>query len=73
VLRQELREQVREALDRLGPNDGELLVLRYVEQLSTPEIAAALGLSVGAVKMRHLRALQRLRVLLNDPFERDSP
>jgi RNA polymerase sigma-70 factor (ECF subfamily) len=61
LLRQELRDRVQAALDRLDPRDREVLVLRYLEQLSTAESAAALGISVGAVKMRHLRALQRLR------------
>jgi RNA polymerase sigma-70 factor (ECF subfamily) len=61
LLRREDRAQVRAALDRLDPRDREVLVMRYLEQLSMAEIAAALGLGVGAVKMRHLRALQRLR------------
>ena len=41
-------------------------MLRYLEQLSFDEIAAVLGLGVGAVKMRHLRALARLRGLLGE-------
>ena len=36
------------------------------EQLSVAEAAAALGISAGAVKVRHLRALQRLRDRLDD-------
>jgi RNA polymerase sigma-70 factor (ECF subfamily) len=66
--RQELRERVQAALDRLDPRDREILVLRYLEQLSTSEIAAALEIGLGAAKMRHLRALQRLRTTLGpDP------
>jgi RNA polymerase sigma-70 factor (ECF subfamily) len=68
LMRQELRDQVQAALDRLDPRDREVLVLRYLEQLSTAEIAATLGVSIGAVKMRHLRALQKLRADLGDEY-----
>ncbi len=66
LLREELRGRVRDALARLSENDREVLVLRYLEQLANAEIAAALGISEGAVKMRHLRALERIRALLAD-------
>jgi RNA polymerase sigma-70 factor (ECF subfamily) len=66
VLRQEEADRVRAALAQLAEGDREVLVLRYLEGLSNPDIAAALGISEGAVKMRHLRALERLRGLLAD-------
>jgi RNA polymerase sigma-70 factor (ECF subfamily) len=66
VLRKELRQRVRQALARLAPGDREVLVLRHLEQLSTAESAAVLGIGEGAFKSRHLRALQRLRALLRD-------
>ena len=69
LLRQELRERVQEALHHLSERDREVLVLRYLEQLATADIAAVLGLTEGAVKVRHLRALERLRTLLEDAFE----
>lgn len=54
-----------------GIHHRELLRLRYVEQLSVAETAAVLQISEAAVKMRHVRALERLRVFLNDqPEER---
>jgi RNA polymerase sigma-70 factor (ECF subfamily) len=66
----EERQRLREALARLGDLDREVLVLRYLEDLSTQEIAAVLGLTQPAVKMRQLRALRRLRDLLGeDPSE----
>jgi RNA polymerase sigma-70 factor, ECF subfamily len=61
LLQAELRSRVRAALDSLGSPDREVLVLRHLEQLSTKEMAAVLGISEGAVKMRQLRALARFR------------
>ena len=49
-----------------------MLVLRYLEQMSTAEIAAVLGTTPGAVKVRHLRALERLRGLLPDDRTEDQ-
>jgi RNA polymerase sigma-70 factor (ECF subfamily) len=66
LVRRELQERVRAALARLSATDREVLVLRYLEQLSTAEIAAVLGIGEGAVKMRHRRALDRLSRLLSD-------
>jgi RNA polymerase sigma-70 factor, ECF subfamily len=66
--REETRCKVREALDRLAQNDREVLVLRHLEQLSMREIASVLGLTEVAVKVRHLRALRRLRDRLGEQF-----
>jgi RNA polymerase sigma-70 factor (ECF subfamily) len=66
----ELRDRVHAALARLSERDREVLVLRYLEQMATAEIAAVLGATIGSVKVRHLRALERLRALLaNDSVE----
>jgi RNA polymerase sigma-70 factor (ECF subfamily) len=59
--REEQQALVRSALDRLPERDREILVLRYLEQLSTAEAAAVLEVSEGAVRVRLLRALRRLR------------
>jgi len=66
LIHDELRERLRAALDQLAPHDREILVMRNLEQLPVAEIAAVLGLTEGAVKVRHLRALQRLRSILGD-------
>jgi RNA polymerase sigma-70 factor (ECF subfamily) len=70
--RDEQRERVQAALARLAPRDREVLAMRYLEQLAMAEIAAVLGITEGAVKVRHLRALQRFHDLLggNAPEER---
>jgi RNA polymerase sigma-70 factor (ECF subfamily) len=62
----EQRQRVQQALGLLGAADREVLVLRYLEDMNTAEIAAVLELTESAVKMRQLRALQRLRDLLDD-------
>jgi RNA polymerase sigma-70 factor (ECF subfamily) len=69
ALRRELRQRVRAAMDRLAAVDREVLVLRFLEQLSTAETAAVLGVTEGAVKVRLYRALERLRGRLGDRGE----
>jgi RNA polymerase sigma-70 factor (ECF subfamily) len=64
VLRAEVRDQVRSALDRLAASDREVLVLWYLEELSAEEIAAVVGISQAGVRSRHRRALERLAPLL---------
>jgi RNA polymerase sigma-70 factor (ECF subfamily) len=65
VIQAELCQRVQAALDQLPPQDREVLVLRYVEQLVTSEIAAVLGVTEGAVKGRHRRAVERMAALMN--------
>jgi len=67
LVRKELRERVRRAIDSLPPTDREILVLRHLEQLSTEEVAAVLEIGRSAAKMRHLRAVERLKALLEGP------
>ena len=66
AVREEMRLRVRGGLAQLSERDREVLVLRYLEELSTAEVAAVLLLSEAAVKMRHRRALDRLSGLLDD-------
>jgi RNA polymerase sigma-70 factor, ECF subfamily len=48
LARDELRLRVQQALLQLGERDREILVLRYLEQLSTAVSAAVLGITEGA-------------------------
>jgi RNA polymerase sigma-70 factor (ECF subfamily) len=66
VFRKELRYRVQNALSQMSDLDREVLVMRHLEQLSAKEIAAIIDVSESAVNMRHLRALRRLRGLLQD-------
>mgnify|MGYP000897586547 FL=1 len=62
--RKEGNERLRRALDQLDPIQREVILLRYLEQLSLTDTAAVLNITPDAVKMRQLRALRRLRELL---------
>jgi RNA polymerase sigma-70 factor (ECF subfamily) len=66
----ELRGILEKAIDSLRPAFRTVFVLRDVEELSTEETAAALNLSVPAVKSRLLRARLQLREKLTRFFKR---
>jgi RNA polymerase sigma-70 factor (ECF subfamily) len=72
LVRDDLR-RVQAALDRLAKRDREILVMRHLEEMSAAEIAAILGISEGAVRVRLLRALTRLRGLLDDEGSEAQP
>ncbi|MFJ3218623.1 SigE family RNA polymerase sigma factor [Kitasatospora sp. NPDC086801] len=57
----ELRTVLWQALAKLPENQRTMLVLRYYEGKTDPEIAGVLGISVGTVKSSIWRALRRLR------------
>lgn len=55
-----------QALDALGPDEREMVGLRYLLGLNSKEIGAHLGASPGAVRVRLHRILRRLRQELRD-------
>lgn len=65
--RAELRRQIQETLERMGEADREALSLRHFERLSNREAARELGISEAAATKRYVRALRRLRKLLETP------
>ncbi len=67
----EMRELVRQAIDRLPENYRIVLVLHDIEQFETAEVAQSLGIEPGAVKTRLHRARQALRTLLDLHFATD--
>jgi RNA polymerase sigma-70 factor (ECF subfamily) len=66
LLREERRERVRAALEGLKPEHRAVVVLRWIEGLSTREAADALGVPEGTVMSRLSRAMDRLGTALED-------
>jgi RNA polymerase sigma-70 factor (ECF subfamily) len=58
ALRREERQRAWAAVARLPADRRRAVVLRYVEEMSTPEIAAVMGRSQGAVRVLIHRALR---------------
>ncbi len=65
-LRDEVGAKVRAAVQKLKRDDREVIVLFYLEQLPSAEIATLLGISIGAVDVRLHRARKRLKSALGD-------
>ena len=66
AIKAETRLFVQEALNSMDPVDREVLALKHFEQLSTSEIAQVLGLSKAGAGSRYLRAIKRLREILEE-------
>lgn len=62
----EIAAQVEEAIEKMNDQDREIIVMRHYEHLSNLEIAEVLGLNPPAASMRYLRALRRLREMLQE-------
>jgi len=62
--RAEKRERVRQAIDRMKPVDREILALRFYESLSSAEAARVLGIQEEAARKRYLRAMKRVKEIL---------
>ncbi len=60
----ELASQIESAVQMLRDNDREIILMRHYEQLDNQEIAQSLGLTEPAASMRYLRALKRLREII---------
>jgi RNA polymerase sigma-70 factor, ECF subfamily len=61
AVRGETRREVRALIDSLDEIDRQVLVLRGIEQWSTEETGAALGITANAAAVRYHRALKHLR------------
>ena len=60
----ELAQHIERAILQLKEGDREVILMRHYEQLNNQEIAQTLGLSEPAASMRYLRAIKRLRELI---------
>ena len=65
LMRDELKQHVASALQRISADQREVIVMRHLEELSLKEIAAILDIPVGSVMSRHFRGLKALRRLLD--------
>jgi len=68
--REELQQILNQAIQSLSAPYRTVFALRDIEELSTEETAAALGLTIAAVKSRLLRARLMLREKLTRVFKR---
>ncbi len=66
IVREERKQQVREAVATLPAKQRATLVLAYYQQLSYREVAQVMGCSIGTVKTQMSRALARLAQRLPD-------
>ncbi len=60
-------DALRGAVKHLTTEQQEVLVLRFVENLSSRQVAKILGKNEGAIRALQFRALGRLRKILRDP------
>jgi len=62
--RAEMQQKLQEVINSLDPLDREVVALRHFEELSNSEVAQVLGLSKTAASNRYIRALARLKEML---------
>ena len=61
LLQSELLDSLAAALEKLPDELTDVIVLRYYDRMPLTEVALTLGMSYGAVKLRHQKALALLR------------
>ncbi len=64
--KRESLERVRRAVQKLRPSYRDVVVLRYLQEMKTVQVADVLGISPSAVEVRLHRARQQLKGLLAD-------
>jgi RNA polymerase sigma-70 factor (ECF subfamily) len=62
--RAEMQVKLQEVINTMDPLDREVVALRHFEELTNVEVAQVLGLSKTAASNRYLRALGRLKQML---------
>ena len=65
AVRAEMQIRLQAALNTMDPMDREVVVLRHFEDLSNHETAAVLGIQTSAASKRYIRALARLKEILD--------
>ncbi|MEO1527453.1 MAG: sigma-70 family RNA polymerase sigma factor [Planctomycetota bacterium] len=62
----ELKLRLEQALNQMEEIDREILALKHFEQLTTRELSALLNISQEAAYKRYVRALKRLKAVMQD-------
>lgn len=62
----EIAAKVEAAIEKMNDQDREIILMRHYEHLSNVEIAAVLQVNPPAASMRYLRAVRRLREMLEE-------
>jgi RNA polymerase sigma-70 factor, ECF subfamily len=73
AVREEEAQRVRKALELLGRDHREVLILRYYSELTAPEISRALRCREGTVKSRLNRALSHLEEAITKNYSVKVP
>ncbi len=58
------RQEIRQVINKLGGDQQQVILMRFIEDFSYAEIAAALGKSEGAVRVILHRGLAKMRTIL---------
>jgi len=64
AMRGELAMQLEQAVEGMDQIDREVLALRHFEELTNSEVAEVLGIEQKAASIRYVRAIRRLKVIL---------
>jgi RNA polymerase sigma-70 factor, ECF subfamily len=65
AIREELQLRLQDALNSMDPINREVVVLRHFEELSNGEAAEVLGIEPPAASKRYIRAIRRLKAILD--------
>ncbi|MCA9013676.1 MAG: sigma-70 family RNA polymerase sigma factor [Planctomycetaceae bacterium] len=72
AIRSETMTAIRESLTQLSETDQEIIALRHFEELTNAETAQVLGMEPKASSIRYIRALDRLRSIVEQQIPPDS-
>ena len=64
ALQKELAKKIEHSISQLEERDSAIIIMRHYEHLTNQEISKILNLSEPAASMRYLRAIRRLRELM---------
>jgi RNA polymerase sigma-70 factor (ECF subfamily) len=65
AIRAEMQLRLQEALNSMDPIDREVVLLRHFEELTNAEAAEVLGIETSAASKRYIRAIRRLKAILD--------